>query len=150
MSWFFYMCVVTFVISAVAIVVLVASCVCKSKALAGLSDFIGMATAVMVPVFLFTLLVSLGVRSAQIGEYVQGRGNVRNATLLVANDEACEMEYKVSQESILKSGLVEFALKPGESKYFTAGYGDFKLLHRRKAGSKLESEYDRLVKKDED
>jgi hypothetical protein len=150
MSWFFYMCAVISVISAAAIAVLIASCVCKSKELADMSDFIGMATAVMVPVFLFTLLISLGVRSAQIGEYVQGRGNVRNATLLVANDEMCEMAYKVSKESILTSGLVEFTLKPGESRYFTAGYGDFKLLHKRKAGSKLETEYDRLVKKDED
>ena len=144
------MCVVFLAIIVAAAAVLIASCVCKSKELANLSDFFGMLTAVTVPVFLLTLLISLGVRSAQIGEYVQDRGNVRNATLLVANDEACEIAYKVSQESILKSGLVEFTLKPGESRYFTAGYGDFKLLHKRKASSKLESEYDRLVKKDED
>ena len=150
MSWFFYMCVVFLAIIVAAAAVLIASCVCKSKELANLSDFFGMLTAFTAPVFLLTLLFSLGVRFTQIGEYVQGRGNVRNATLLVANDEPCEMEYKVSQESILKSGLVEFTLKPGESRYFTAGYGDFKLLHKRKAGSKLEAEYDRLMMKDED
>lgn len=150
MSWFFYMCVMILAVIAAFVAVLVASCVCKSKELADLSDFIGTATAATAPIFLLTLIVSLGVRSAQIGECVQGKGNARNAMLLVANDEDCEMVYKVSQESILTSGLVEFALKPGESRYFTAGYGDFKLLHKRKAGSKVESEYDRLVKKNED
>ena len=154
MSWFFYVYAVILTIIVATIVVTVAvaisGCFSKCRELKDATSVLIAVSTISVPIFLVIFLISLGVRFSQIGEHVHGEGNVRNATLLVANDETCEMEYKVSQESILKSGVVEFSLKPGESRYFTAGHGDFKLLHSRKANSSdIESEYSRLVENEE-
>lgn len=150
MSWFFYVCAVILTIIVATVGVAISSCFSKCDELKDASYVLIVVNVILVPIFLAMFPILLGVRSSQIGEYVKGGRNVCNTTLLVANDETCEMEYKVSQESILKSGVVEFSLKPGESRYFTAGHGDFKLLHSRKANpSDIESEYSRLVENEE-
>lgn len=128
MSWFFY---------AVALAILVVAVLLYRR-------MDGEYLVLSILMLCVPLLVCILARTTQISP---SNDYKRTPALMVANEGDEPMSYDVSQETLLTSRLVSFTLQPGESRYFSSGYGDFKLLRKRPAAKRhVVSEYDRLVK----